>query len=102
MTNPDSNCKFSYSRPGPGDGGHTGSWRVLRPVIDMDKCTPARKKAPACFMCWLYCPEGVVSRTIPPTIDYQYCKGCGICAEQCPVHAIKMVEESGLTAKEED
>jgi pyruvate ferredoxin oxidoreductase delta subunit len=26
-------------------------------------------------------------------IDYDYCKGCGICANECPVDAIKMVEE---------
>jgi pyruvate ferredoxin oxidoreductase delta subunit len=26
-------------------------------------------------------------------IDYSHCKGCGICAEECPVKAIKMVDE---------
>jgi pyruvate ferredoxin oxidoreductase gamma subunit len=26
--------------------------------------------------------------------DYQYCKGCGICAEMCPTGAIKMVREA--------
>jgi pyruvate ferredoxin oxidoreductase delta subunit len=36
----------------------------------------------------------VVSRTIPPEIDYRYCKGCGICAEECPTKAIAMVDES--------
>jgi pyruvate ferredoxin oxidoreductase delta subunit len=36
----------------------------------------------------------VVSRTIPPQIDYEYCKGCGICAEECPTQAITMVDES--------
>jgi pyruvate ferredoxin oxidoreductase delta subunit len=36
----------------------------------------------------------VITRTIPPKIDYEYCKGCGICAEECPTKAITMVEES--------
>jgi Pyruvate/2-oxoacid:ferredoxin oxidoreductase delta subunit len=26
-------------------------------------------------------------------IDYDYCKGCGICANECPAKAIAMVEE---------
>ncbi|HPC46746.1 MAG TPA: 4Fe-4S binding protein [Deltaproteobacteria bacterium] len=86
--------KTSHSEPGPGDGGRTGSWRVVRPVIDTNTCTPARRKTPSCFICWLYCPDAVISRTVPPSIDYEYCKGCGICAEECPTKAISMVEEA--------
>ena len=86
--------KTSHSESGPGDGGRTGTWRVLRPVIDLNTCIPAKRGAPSCFICWLYCPDVVISRTIPPTIDYEYCKGCGICAEECPTKAITMVEES--------
>ncbi|MGC8974292.1 MAG: 4Fe-4S binding protein, partial [Thermoproteus sp.] len=29
-------------------------------------------------------------------IDYTYCKGCGICAHECPTKAIEMVPEAGL------
>ncbi len=90
----------SHSEPGPGDAGRTGSWRVLRPVIDLDRCIPAKKKKDACFICWMYCPDGVISRNIPPEIDYEYCKGCGICAEECPSKAIAM-EEEGDFFKEE-
>ncbi|HMA66669.1 MAG TPA: 4Fe-4S binding protein [Desulfosalsimonadaceae bacterium] len=93
-------CHISRSEPGPGDGGRTGSWRVLRPVIDLEKCIPAKRGKPACFTCWLYCPDGVISRTIPPEIDYEYCKGCEICAEECPVDAITMVEETALMKEE--
>jgi pyruvate ferredoxin oxidoreductase delta subunit len=86
----------SASYAGPGDAGRTGSWRVLRPVIDYAKCAPAKTGNPACFLCWLYCPDSVVSKNLQPQIDLAYCKGCGICAEECPPKAITMVEESSF------
>jgi len=86
---------ISISEAGPGDAGRTGSWRVLRPVLDTSLCIPAKRGKEACFTCWMYCPDGVISRTIPPTIDLEYCKGCGICAEECPAQAIRMASESG-------
>jgi pyruvate ferredoxin oxidoreductase delta subunit len=36
----------------------------------------------------MFCPEGCVNKD--HDIDYDYCKGCGICKEECPVQAIKM------------
>jgi pyruvate ferredoxin oxidoreductase delta subunit len=91
----------SHGEPGPGDGGKTGSWRVFRPVIDLDRCIPAKNKKMACFLCWMYCPDGVITRTIPPKVDYEYCKGCGICAEECPAGAINMIEESRFITEDE-
>jgi len=91
----------SASYAGPGDAGRTGSWRVLRPVIDYTKCAPAKSGKPACFFCWLYCPDSVVSKTLQPRIDLTYCKGCGICAEECPPQAIAMVEESSFAAADD-
>jgi 2-oxoacid:acceptor oxidoreductase delta subunit (pyruvate/2-ketoisovalerate family) len=64
----------------------TGMWRALRPVRDADKCNE-------CGLCWLYCPDGCVDGE-SFVIDYAYCKGCGICAAQCKVDAIKMERES--------
>ncbi|NOY70590.1 MAG: pyruvate ferredoxin oxidoreductase [Deltaproteobacteria bacterium] len=90
---------ISKSEPGPGDGGRTGSWRVARPVIDLEKCIPAKKGRPACFKCWAFCPDGVVTKTVPPEIDYEYCKGCGICASECPVCAITMMAETDFAKK---
>ena len=94
--------RISHSESAPGDGGRTGSWRVLRPIIDHEKCIPAKKSKKACFACWLFCPDGVITKTINPEIDLEYCKGCGICAEECPAGAITMVEETLLIMEEEE
>jgi pyruvate ferredoxin oxidoreductase delta subunit len=81
------------STPARGEAGRTGDWRVRYPVIDNEKCTPARTGKESCFACWALCPEAVISRTIPLEIDLEYCKGCAICAEECPVDAITMIGE---------
>ena len=59
-------------------------WRVERPVVDADKCVK-------CLICWTFCPEGVISKDIE--IDMSFCKGCGLCANECPRKAITMVAE---------
>jgi len=89
------NCQHicDESSPGIGEAGRTGEWRNALPVIDEQKCLPAKQNKPACFLCWLYCPEAVISKTIPVQINLEYCKGCGICAQVCPVQAINMVSE---------
>jgi pyruvate ferredoxin oxidoreductase delta subunit len=35
-------------------------------------------------------------------INYDYCKGCGICSRECPVEAIKMMEEGEYLAKKRE
>ncbi len=82
----------SVQKPVIGEAGKTGTWSRLKPVIDLEKCIPAKSGKFSCFNCWLYCPETVVSREIPPKINLEYCKGCGICMEECPVKAISMEE----------
>jgi len=39
----------------------------------------------------MYCPDAVIQKTIPIKINMDYCKGCGICSQVCPVQAITMV-----------
>ncbi len=81
--------------PARGEAGRTGDWRSQTPQIDHDKCS----KKDSCLLCWLYCPDGVISRDFPLEIDLEYCKGCGICAEECPRKAITMVD--GRTPEKE-
>jgi pyruvate ferredoxin oxidoreductase delta subunit len=69
-----------WSRENP-----TGAWRALRPVRNADLCND-------CGLCWLYCPDSCITDDTYE-IDYTYCKGCGICAEECKVAAIKMERE---------
>jgi putative selenate reductase YgfK subunit len=48
-----------------------------------------------CNTCWFLCPDGVVrSKDEKVDFDYDYCKGCGVCAEECPRGAIMLEEES--------
>jgi pyruvate ferredoxin oxidoreductase gamma subunit len=69
----------------------TGDWRVMRPLIDADRCTH-------CWICFVNCPDGAVALDPSglPRIDYGVCKGCLICAEECPVDAVTTVREAHL------
>ena len=69
----------------------TGTWRVVRPVVDQEKCVQ-------CGICETHCPTDVITTAANPdgsevVIDYTYCKGCGICAEVCTKNAIDMIDE---------
>lgn len=52
----------------------------------------------ACDNCFGMCPDNAVIKVDPGAsygyaIDLDYCKGCGICARECPAGAITMVPE---------
>jgi len=48
-----------------------------------------------CNTCWFLCPDAAIKHHEGRLqIDYDYCKGCGICAEECPCGAIAIEEES--------
>ena len=49
-----------------------------------------------CDNCYGVCPDNAVIKLGPGKrfeFNYDYCKGCGLCATECPCGAIKMVAE---------
>ncbi len=53
-----------------------------------------------CDNCYGVCPDNAVIKLAEATpggrryeVDYDFCKGCGICATECPCGAIEMVPE---------
>ena len=50
-----------------------------------------------CDNCYGVCPDNAVIKLGPGNrfeFNYEYCKGCGICAAECPCGAIKMEPET--------
>ncbi len=86
------------TEPGSAVEFETGDWRSFYPKTDETKCI-------SCGVCWLFCPDN--SRRMVPRqkkqkggmydkyfdFNFKYCKGCGICAAECPSGAIIMIEE---------
>jgi 2-oxoacid:acceptor oxidoreductase delta subunit (pyruvate/2-ketoisovalerate family) len=49
-----------------------------------------------CDNCYGVCPDNAVIKLGPGKrfrFNYDYCKGCGLCAAECPCGAIRMVPE---------
>ena len=50
-----------------------------------------------CDNCYGVCPDNAIVKLGPGKrfeIDYDFCKGCGLCEEECPCGAIEMVAET--------
>ena len=62
-------------------------WRTEKPIANENTCI-------GCWQCYLCCPDGVIFKSGKVIdIDYDFCKGCGICARICPKQAIVMTKE---------
>ena len=80
------------------EAGHLVSknagWRSVRPVLDEAACT-------RCLLCYMQCPDGTIYKVadedarggIRLAVDYDFCKGCGVCAKACRCGAVSMVPE---------
>ena len=79
---------------GNSDEYNTAGWRTYKPVHHPDRCI-------SCLRCWILCPDSAV-RVVDEKVvgfDSDHCKGCGICARECPpkCHAIEMVLDKAHT-----
>ena len=87
---------FEFARTTCWTAGHLVSknagWRVYRPVLDAEKCT-------GCLQCYMQCPDGTVYKVADPegsapvAVDYDFCKGCGVCVRACRFGALEMQPE---------
>ena len=75
---------------------YVGDWRVIKPVWQVDLCID-------CQNCWVYCPDSsIISRNKEMVgIDYDHCKGCGICVEVCPTNPKSLLMFSENTKNED-
>ncbi len=76
------------TEPGSAHQYKTGAWRSQRPTYNFNRCIK-------CGLCQLFCPEGCIEQNGEGHFEagLDYCKGCGICAKECPTRTITMVEE---------
>jgi pyruvate ferredoxin oxidoreductase delta subunit len=65
-------------------------WRVDKPVYNSEFCIH-------CQFCWVYCPDmSIISADKKMVgVDYEHCKGCGVCVDVCPTNpkSLLMFEE---------
>ena len=66
----------------------TGNWKTFKPVVDFNRCIQ-------CSRCVMFCPDICIPQKDGKRLgtNLDYCKGCGICATECPTKAIKMEKE---------
>ena len=76
------------TKPGSTKGYKTGDWRTFRPHWDEKRCIQ-------CMQCWQFCPDSSIpqKKGKRQETDLEFCKGCGICAQVCPVKCIVMDKE---------
>ncbi len=82
------------TKAGQSPKNKTGSWRTFYPEFLHEKCA-------ACGICDNLCPEGIIFVSGKKNqagkkyrqCDLNYCKGCGLCAKNCPFKAIEMKRE---------
>jgi pyruvate ferredoxin oxidoreductase delta subunit len=71
------------TEPGNAETYQTGDWRTFVPQFVEENCIH-------CLFCWIWCPDSAIvidntgEKPRMVGIDFEHCKGCGICAYECP------------------
>jgi pyruvate ferredoxin oxidoreductase delta subunit len=66
----------------------TGSWTAFYAKFWADRCIQ-------CYICWIVCPDSsiIVKDGLVAGVDLVHCKGCGLCASECPPKANALTME---------
>ncbi|MBW2643090.1 MAG: FAD-dependent oxidoreductase [Deltaproteobacteria bacterium] len=78
------------------------NFREIYPSFDREDIIKEAERCFSCGLCfdcgncYMYCPDNAVK--ISPSagkyeFDLDFCKGCGLCAKECPCHYIQMTLE---------
>ena len=78
------------------------NFKEIYPAFDREEIIAEANRCFSCGLCFqcnnclMYCPDNSV-KISPATgkyeFDYDFCKGCGLCAKECPCHYIQMTLE---------
>jgi NADPH-dependent glutamate synthase beta subunit-like oxidoreductase len=77
-------------------------FKELYPALDYEAIISESERCFSCGLCfscgncYMYCPDNAVKvsqKTGLYEFDYDFCKGCGLCAKECPCHYIQMTLE---------
>ena len=77
------------------------NFREVYPAIDPEAIIEEAGRCFSCGLCFncgnchMYCPDCAVKVSTAGgyEFDYDFCKGCGLCAKECPCHYIQMTLE---------
>jgi len=89
-----------FERQAPSRGAGLLPWQRSWNFEEIHVGLPDAREAKRCLSCGVcdecdrcvtYCPEGVLKRQGREFVfDYSFCKGCGVCAAECPRNVIFM------------
>jgi len=65
----------------------------LTSLFEAHRCTSCGNYF-GCDNCYGVCPDNAVIKLGTGKYQYDYCKGCGLCAAECPCGAVEMEPES--------
>ncbi|MFH1991622.1 MAG: NAD(P)-binding protein [Pseudomonadota bacterium] len=77
-------------------------FKEIYPPFDRDKILMESERCLSCGLCfdcgncYMYCPDNAVKKSQTAgryEFDLDFCKGCGLCAKECPCHYIQMTLE---------